>query len=211
MWIETVEITDVRISSNELFKNLQAEFRQKTRLEAEQIQMATDKELNDRKRANDVATQEAREKAETRKYEIQQQQSLNRDKRKFQTKQEQHKIRLQEMEQNKEYTLNQTRTQNEINEANTKASQSLQDLQKDFAIATEAKSKAHEREMRKLDLEVQNTLTPTDLKIRMMDILEKAVGNVAYNMKVVNMGNNDSLANMIPGMAQMWKETMAEN
>jgi regulator of protease activity HflC (stomatin/prohibitin superfamily) len=105
IWIETVEITDVRISSSSLFSNLQAEFRQKTRLEAEQIQMKTDKELSDARRTNDVATQEGREKAETTKYQIQQQQMLNREQRKFQTTQEQHKIKLQTMEQNKEYSF----------------------------------------------------------------------------------------------------------
>lgn len=34
IWLETVEITDVRISSQKLFKDLQAEFRQETRLKA---------------------------------------------------------------------------------------------------------------------------------------------------------------------------------
>lgn len=208
IWIETVEITDVRISSGSLFANLQAEFRQKTRLEAEHIKMKADKELRDAQRANEVATQEAKQKADTRKYEIEQQESLNRQQRLFETKKEQHKIRLQEMEQSKEYSLNQTKTNNEINEASTKASQALSSLKKDFEIATQAKSKEHEREMRRLDLELQNTLTPTDLKLRMMDILDKAVGRVNYDMKVVNMGNNDALSNMIPGMAQLWKETM---
>jgi len=241
IWIETVEITDVRISSSSLFSNLQAEFRQKTRMEAEQIQMETEKTLSDARRVNDVATQESREKAETRKYEIQQQQQLTRAERKrtddvatqeavakaetrkyevqqqqqlarelrnFQTKQEQHKIKLQEMEQSKEYSLNQTKTNGEINEAKTRANQSLTDLQKDFEIACAVKSKEHERAMKQLDLELQNTLTPVNLKLRMMDILDKAQSRVKYDMKVVNMGQNDSMASMIPGMAQLWKQTM---
>lgn len=37
IWLETVEIQDIRICSNDLFKNLQTEFREKSRLEAELI------------------------------------------------------------------------------------------------------------------------------------------------------------------------------
>lgn len=241
IWIETVEITDVRISSSSLFSNLQAEFRQKTRMEAEQIQMQTDKTLGDARRVNDVATQESREraetqkyamqqeqqlaraerkrtddvatqeavaKAETKKYEVQQEQQIAREQRNFQTEQEQHKIKLQKMEQNKEYKLNQTRTNGEINQASTKAEQALTDLRKDYEIASATKSQQHERTMKGLDMELQNSCSPINLKLRMMDILDKACGRVSYDMKVVNMGQNDSLANMIPGMASLWKETM---
>lgn len=37
MWLETCEIQDVKILSGSLFKNMQAEFREKNRLEAERI------------------------------------------------------------------------------------------------------------------------------------------------------------------------------
>jgi regulator of protease activity HflC (stomatin/prohibitin superfamily) len=40
IWLESVEITDVRISSDKLFKDLQAEFRQETRLKAELIELS---------------------------------------------------------------------------------------------------------------------------------------------------------------------------
>lgn len=37
IWLESVEITEVKISSNRLFTDLQAEFRQETQLKAQQI------------------------------------------------------------------------------------------------------------------------------------------------------------------------------
>jgi regulator of protease activity HflC (stomatin/prohibitin superfamily) len=37
IWLETIEITEVKISSTRLFNDLQAEFRQSTHLKAEQI------------------------------------------------------------------------------------------------------------------------------------------------------------------------------
>jgi regulator of protease activity HflC (stomatin/prohibitin superfamily) len=39
IWLETVEITEVKISSDKLFKDLQAEFRQETQMKAQQIEL----------------------------------------------------------------------------------------------------------------------------------------------------------------------------
>ena len=42
IWLETVEIQDVKILSSQLFKNLQTEFREKSRQEAEKISAETE-------------------------------------------------------------------------------------------------------------------------------------------------------------------------
>lgn len=46
VWLETVEITEVLISSGSLFKDLQADFREKKHQEAELIKMEVDAQLN---------------------------------------------------------------------------------------------------------------------------------------------------------------------
>jgi len=45
MWLETIEILDVKIASNTLFKNLQTEFRERTRQKAETITAETNNVL----------------------------------------------------------------------------------------------------------------------------------------------------------------------
>ena len=52
VWVENVDITDVRILSGALFKNLQTKFREDRRKEAEMIQMEIQKELNEVKTRN---------------------------------------------------------------------------------------------------------------------------------------------------------------
>jgi hypothetical protein len=47
VWIETVEITDVVISSTQLFKDMQAKFRSDRQKNAEMIQFNIDKELEE--------------------------------------------------------------------------------------------------------------------------------------------------------------------
>jgi len=47
IWLETCEIQDVKISSKSLFLNLQTEFREKSRMEAEQIQANTENTIKE--------------------------------------------------------------------------------------------------------------------------------------------------------------------
>lgn len=54
IWLETVEITDVRISSEKLFKDLQAEFRQETRLKAELIELSSNEKMTETRQASEL-------------------------------------------------------------------------------------------------------------------------------------------------------------
>lgn len=49
VWLETVEITDVKILSSTLFSNLQTEFREEQRQKAELIRMRTDNDLEEKR------------------------------------------------------------------------------------------------------------------------------------------------------------------
>jgi hypothetical protein len=49
VWLETVEITDVKILSNSLFENLQTEFRERQRQRAEIISMRVDSEMREKR------------------------------------------------------------------------------------------------------------------------------------------------------------------
>lgn len=49
VWLETVEITDVKILSNSLFENLQTEFREQQRQKAEIISMRVDNEMREKR------------------------------------------------------------------------------------------------------------------------------------------------------------------
>lgn len=61
VWLESVEITDVKILSKALFENLQTEFREAQRQKAEIIMMNTLSELNEKKLKIDLETGKLRE------------------------------------------------------------------------------------------------------------------------------------------------------
>lgn len=64
VWLETVEITDVVISSGSLFKDMQADFREKMKKEAELYKMVIQSEIDEIKAKDDLAMQKKRKDAE---------------------------------------------------------------------------------------------------------------------------------------------------
>lgn len=63
VWVEAIEIADVRICSSKLFEDLQAAHRQQIRLQAEEARMDTERKLQERKLQDELAF--AKAKAET--------------------------------------------------------------------------------------------------------------------------------------------------
>jgi len=208
IWIETVEITDVRIMSTSLFKNMQAEFRSATKLKAEKIEMETSQELSDRRREFEVESSKAQQLARTSKFEMEQQQEVKREQRAFMTEEEKHKLQLQRMEQQSEVNLKSLETSGQYSQQQEQQSQELQRVKDTFRREQEAANAESLRERKRLELQLENEWTETNHKIEMMRILKHGVNRINSNVKVVNMGGNSDFQNLIPGMASMWKETM---
>lgn len=85
IWLETVEIVEVKICSKALFEDLQAEYRQDTRFKAEQIKQETFKKMEENKLSVDITVAKARNDTETKRL-----QNINEE----QIKRETHKQQL---------------------------------------------------------------------------------------------------------------------
>jgi len=208
IWIETVEITDVRVMSKALFKNMQAEFRSATKLKAEKIEMETSQELSDRRREFEVESSKAQQLASTAKFQMEQEQVVKREQRKFMTEAEKHALKLQRMEQQSEVNLKELETTGQYNQQREQQSQELQRVKDTFQREQEAANAEGLRDRTRLELQLENEWTETNHKIEMMRILRAGVDRIHSDVKVVNMGGNSDFQNLIPGMASMWKETM---
>lgn len=79
IWLETVEITEVKISSERLFKDLQAEFRQETQLKAQQIELASQEKMNEVRQVSDLKITEGNELNETKKQTTRNNERIKRD------------------------------------------------------------------------------------------------------------------------------------
>jgi len=76
MWLETCEIQDVKISSGSLFKNLQTEFREKSRMEAEKIAADINNTIAQENLVRNAEMTKAKAEEETRSNIFKQQQAL---------------------------------------------------------------------------------------------------------------------------------------
>ena len=64
MWVETVELTDVKICSKQLFEDLQAEFRNSAHLNAQRLKMQTTQKVTEERLASDQIIAEQRLKSD---------------------------------------------------------------------------------------------------------------------------------------------------
>lgn len=84
VWLETVEITDVKIMSNSLFENLQTEFRERQRQRAEIISMRVDSEMREKRLAQalDFANKDAENETKKQIIKSNEQLKVNLEKQK---------------------------------------------------------------------------------------------------------------------------------
>lgn len=99
IWLETVEIQDVRILSAKLFKNLQTEYREKSRQDAERISAGINQKIREEELERDTAMGNAEYLASIDGKKRSQQQGLRRDQQAIQRKSQENVIAAKKREQ----------------------------------------------------------------------------------------------------------------
>lgn len=67
VWLETVEITEVKICSRNLFEDMQAEYRQETHLKAEQIRLETNNKVEQNRISSEFQLNKSKIDTETKR------------------------------------------------------------------------------------------------------------------------------------------------
>jgi hypothetical protein len=98
VWLETVEISDVQVSSRKLFEDLQCEFRNEQRLRAERIRLATERTLKEEQLAHDVEESRRVADAETRKAVARARATLEKEEKQAELLEATERVRLAKIE-----------------------------------------------------------------------------------------------------------------
>lgn len=98
IWLESVEITEVTISSDRLFKDLQAEFRQEARLKAEKIELESNEKINTMKQESEMKMSQASELNETKKQNTRNTERIKRDQQQAEYDNQKNELELLRME-----------------------------------------------------------------------------------------------------------------
>lgn len=123
VWIETVEITDVKISSSTLFENMQAQYKQKMRLEAEDVKMATQKVIDEKKSNMDLEKRNMQAENDSKRIVFKAEQDLKSEAKRAEV--EQRRMAINRAKVDRDYELSnykkEKRAQEEIQEAKRRA------------------------------------------------------------------------------------------
>ncbi|KAL4455783.1 hypothetical protein ABPG74_003193 [Tetrahymena malaccensis] len=133
IWLETIEITEVKICSRSLFEDLQAEFRQEAHLKAEQIRLETNGKVERNVLESELALTKRRADTETERARYQGEESIKRQTQQALITEKEQQLELQKIKQEQEIQIAR--------------------VQKDAAIQLERRRKEQEQE--RLDKEFQ--------------------------------------------------------
>lgn len=192
VWLETVEITEVTISSERLFKDLQAEFRQETQLKAQQIELASTEKMNEVRQASDLKMAEANETNETRKQTTRNNERIKRDKQQSAYDDEKSQLELKRIARESAFEIEKMRSQLLQEQEKIKNDQAVSRLRQDFEIE-------YARKRLELDKEYDDK---TLLKYQ-IDSTERVYSRLGIKEIKINQFTGDSktsLASLLPQM-----------
>ncbi|MEM7368770.1 MAG: SPFH domain-containing protein [Bacteroidota bacterium] len=154
--IETIEIKNVKIMSEQLFKNMQATFRDAIRLESETSALKTEEEISQKKLAHKermaILEQEAQQKEAVRKAELEQQ-------------------ALRHQSELTRQSLQETKSQ-KILESNSKVEVAEQeDLNKRKLLALQLETLAEERKLEQAVMSLDIERKQNDNKLRELELI----------------------------------------
>ena len=189
VWLETVEITDVVILSENLFEDLQTPFRQQARKRAEAIRMDTAREIEQQKIAQETELAQQRADAEAYRAIYQAQKRLEQEQEQEKLFEEQHRISRARLELEQE--LEQVRLTGELKQAQRRADQ--------------------ERDLLRERLAVEATMTPTNVKMALLDKAESIYKALPLEqVKLINMGANQGLESLLASLVTALRSASEE-
>mmetsp|Transcript_24916 Transcript_24916/g.50622 ORF Transcript_24916/g.50622 Transcript_24916/m.50622 type:complete len:385 (+) Transcript_24916:70-1224(+) len=215
VWMETIEVTDVKILSSSLFSNLQAKFREEMRSKAELLKMSNNKSIEEEKTKVSLEMNKLQVDSDNQKAQYRANEELKTQQNNEKLMQE--KTRIQESELALQGKLEEAQELQRRKMAMTREETSrLVEVQQQQTrdtmqqMAAEAEAKAFKTKM-----EAQQCMSETNLKVLSLET-SKQIYNQMESMKVLHVsgggGGGDGVEKMVPGLVAMQQAlTMAKD
>lgn len=197
VWIETIEVSDVKISSQSLFQDLQAEFRQASRLRAEELSLDTQQKVSEQRLATElvVAKKSADTASERQLYEAQQ--KLRREEEEAKLLAKQMETARARMDQEQQLQIQALKNQQEVEQMKMDKKLALQQQQ------TEEELKLYTQRM-----DAEGRMTAVNLQKYAIDSTQRIFEKLPLkDIKVHNyMGADEAgggAGRLLPGLQQL--------
>ncbi|GMI32855.1 hypothetical protein TrCOL_g9907 [Triparma columacea] len=134
MWVETVELTDVKICSRTLFEDLQAKFRQETHLAAERTRLETNQKVIEERLASELILSEKRCKGEMEKKLYASQTAVQQQEAEGKLFAKELELKRAKLEQEKKLSLEKIENERQLGVERLKAKEEIEKKQRELAI-----------------------------------------------------------------------------
>eukprot|EP01002_Notosolenus_urceolatus_P002817 NODE_1740_length_1315_cov_71.873618_g1449_i0.p1 GENE.NODE_1740_length_1315_cov_71.873618_g1449_i0~~NODE_1740_length_1315_cov_71.873618_g1449_i0.p1 ORF type:complete len:368 (+),score=108.69 NODE_1740_length_1315_cov_71.873618_g1449_i0:80-1105(+) len=169
VWLETVEITEVRILSQTLFNDLQERFRQASHREAENIRMESQREIDSKRVQQDLVAAKEKADAEHKKHVYRLQKELERAR-------EEEKL----MEENQRIKKAKIQTEDELRRISAENEQKLENFKAD-----------QQRVRRKQEMELESEMSGVNQKMQVLRAVEEIYKALPIrDVRMVNVGGS---------------------
>ncbi|CAL6062788.1 SPFH_domain/Band 7 family protein [Hexamita inflata] len=188
IWLETVEITVVRICSNSLFEDLQAEFRQDTHLKAEKIRLQSSLQIS-----------QSQQDTETQRVIHDNQQRLKRQTEDTAFYKKQCELESLKIIQAQELDLKKQQLEHDMNIKKLKDKLEIDKINNEFAL-----QKFEEQ------LKIEKLMTPTNLQKYMIDQTKAIYQGLPLKEIKLNQyigpEQTGNIASMLPAVGMMMQQ-----
>ena len=137
MWVETVELTDVKICSRTLFEDLQAKFRQETHLAAERTRLETNQKVIEERLASELILSEKRCKGEMEKKLYASQTAVQQQEAEGKLFAKELELKRAKLEQEKKLSLEKIENERQLGVERLKAKEEIEKKQRELSSAEE--------------------------------------------------------------------------
>jgi len=214
VWLETLEIKDVKICSKSLFEDLQAEFRQDTHVKAEQVRLQSSKVLAEQKANHDKAMALLNSETALAKSKAQTDERTTREKYDGDAQLVRSKVQAELAQQNLEVEQKKIETERVMEMARQSLRHELQQQAQQLQQEREAAAHEHELRMRRSTLQVDGEMSDRAMQKYMLDSTSQIYAKLP--LKELKLHNfvapseaGNGLAGMLPGINAL-SQTMKE-
>lgn len=216
IWLETVEITDVKILSTSLFEDLQTPFRQSSLEKANSIRQESEKKMEEERIMNELILSKKRSDSENEKRIYEMKKTLEKDKEEEKLFIERQRIAKEKLTHEKELRLLEIQQEREINaeqilqniELEFEKQKQLTETQKTQMMRVENKllvaSMEEKQELSFLQdkIKLESKLSPQNIQKLIIDAVQNLYKDLPVSdVKIVNMGANQGIENIIAQVA----------
>jgi flotillin len=186
IWLETVEITEVKISSDKLFKDLQAEFRQEAHLKASKIELESNEKIVSMRTESDMKISQTNELNETKKLLTRNTERIKRDQQQADYDANKNELELTKLDRESKFQIEKMKRQFEEEKQRIDNDQTAAKLKQDFEL---------EFAKRKLDLDKEHN--ETSLLKYQIDVTERIYQKVGVKELRINQFSGESKTNLL--------------